>query len=54
MEMFETDRLVQAVKEGAAGPCSTLIERIQKDLVSFTGKATQADDLLMLAAKVKE
>jgi len=52
-EMFETDRLAQAVKESSAGPCTQIIEQVKDRLISFTGKKIQDDDLLMIAVRIK-
>ena len=53
MEMFEENRLVEIVEKNVSQSSNTIIEHVKKELVTFTGKKPQADDILMIAIKVE-
>ncbi len=53
MEMYETSGLMQSVQKKAAESPQTVIDHVKDDLIAFTGKTVQADDMLMIAVKVK-
>jgi len=53
MEMYDTSGLMQSVQKKAEESPKTIIDQVKDDLLVFTGKTTQADDLLMIAVKVK-
>jgi len=53
MEMFEENRLVEVVEKNVSQSSNTIIEHVKKELVTFTGKKPQADDILMIAIKVE-
>ena len=52
LEMFEGNRLIQAVEEVTSKRASEIIEHVKSKLREFTGKAPQNDDVAMIAIKV--
>lgn len=51
-EMFEEERLAQAVHETVSEPAGKIIAHLNNKLRAFTGNAPQADDVAMIAVKV--
>jgi sigma-B regulation protein RsbU (phosphoserine phosphatase) len=52
-EMFGEARLTQTVSEVATESPSKVIDQIKARLFEFTEKSTQADDVLMIAIKIR-
>jgi serine phosphatase RsbU (regulator of sigma subunit) len=52
-ELFEETRLIQAVEEAASESADEIIHHAKSRLFAFTGKAKQADDVLMIAIKIR-
>jgi sigma-B regulation protein RsbU (phosphoserine phosphatase) len=52
-EMFGEARLTQFVSEVATESPSKVIDQIKTRLFEFTEKSTQADDVLMIAIKIR-
>ncbi|MDZ7344807.1 MAG: SpoIIE family protein phosphatase [candidate division KSB1 bacterium] len=51
-EMFEEERLMQAVQETVSEPAGKIIAHLNNKLRAFTGNLPQADDVAMIAVKV--
>ncbi|MCR5303563.1 MAG: SpoIIE family protein phosphatase [Lachnospiraceae bacterium] len=47
-EMFETDRLVEALNHSGSIVPKIILERVKADVVSFVGEAEQFDDITMM------
>jgi sigma-B regulation protein RsbU (phosphoserine phosphatase) len=54
MEMFEAPRLMQAVEEVASSKAWEIVEHVKKRLREFAGKASQNDDVALIAVKVTD
>lgn len=52
LEMFEISGLQNAMKEVTSEPADKIIEHIKSKLQIFTGKSSQADDIVMIAIKI--
>lgn len=52
LEMFEGNRLIQAVEEVTSKRAWEIIDHVKGKLREFTGKAPQNDDVAMIAVKV--
>lgn len=52
-ELFDESRLIHAIEEVATKSVDGIIDRVKSRLSAFAGKAKQADDVLMIAIKIK-
>jgi sigma-B regulation protein RsbU (phosphoserine phosphatase) len=51
-ELFDETRLIQAIEDAASKSAEEIIHHVKSRLFAFTGKAKQADDMLMIAIKI--
>ena len=52
-ELFGTDRMIEALKEGENGTTKDVLHAVQHGVDAFVGKAPQFDDLTMLCCQYK-
>lgn len=52
-EMYEEKGLLAAVKASTQDSASQILQNIQKDLIGFSGDSPQADDIALLAVRIK-
>ena len=53
LEMFEAKRLAQILKDVPDRPAAEIVEEVRHRLSEFTGQRAQADDIAMIAIKIR-